>query len=122
MKKRHKNTNFDFLQPTEKEIQNSIISYLNIAGHYVWRQNSGFFKHNYRTKSGIYKTSVIRSGVKGISDIIGIAKDGRMIAIEVKRKGNKPDVHQLAFLDEIRSRGGYAIVAYSLEDVEKAFS
>lgn len=59
-----------------------------------------------------------RAGVKGGSDILGIAKDGKFIAVECKIKGNKPTALQELFLDEIRSRGGYGIVAYDLKDVE----
>lgn len=110
----------DEYQPSETEIVNTCISYLLIAGHYVWRNNSGFFKHDYTTKAGIHKRSVMRAGVKGSSDILGIAKNGRFIAVECKRMGNKPTPQQAMFLDEIKQRGGYAVLAYGIDDLQIA--
>lgn len=110
----------DEYQPTETQIVNACISYLLIAGHYVWRNNSGFFKHDYTTKAGINKRSIVRAGVRGGSDILGVSKDGRFIAVECKRKGNKLTVHQEVFLDEVKKRGGYAVVAYDVADLQVA--
>lgn len=106
----------------EQVIVNQIRDYLNYSGHYVWRQNTGAMTKNYQTKQGLNRRSFIQFGHKGISDILGIHKDnGKFIAIECKVKGNKPTQFQLDFLESIKSRGGIAIVAYSLEDVQKVF-
>lgn len=112
-----KKENLKLFEPTEKDIQNTIIAYLELAGHFVYRNNSGLFKHNYTTKSGYNKTSMIRASVIGASDIIGCSKDGRYIAIEVKKPGKKPTVQQEQFLDEVRRRGGIARVATDINDV-----
>lgn len=106
--------------PKETEVVNSCISYLNIAGHYVWRNNSGFFKHDYTTKAGINKRSVMRAGVKGSSDILGVTKDGKFLAVECKREGGEVTPTQQVFLDEITAHGGIAIVAYSIYDLQIA--
>lgn len=100
------------MNPTEKEIQASILEYLNYQGHFVWRNNSATFFPQIRGK-----TYRVQAGFKGSADIIGIAKDGRFIAIEVKRKGGKPTLEQTQFIQEISSRGGHALVAESLEQV-----
>lgn len=105
----------------EQVIVNQIIQYLNYSGNYVWRQNTGGMTKNYQTKAGINKRSFIQFGHKGVSDILGISKDGKFIAVECKVKGNKPTQFQLDFLESISSRGGIAILAYSLEDVQKVF-
>ena len=95
---------------TEQALVNHIINYLVLKGHYVWRQNTGAMK----TDQGRF----IRFGFKGVSDVLGIEKGtGKFIAIECKIKGNKPTQFQTDFLEAIRKRGGYAILAYSLEDV-----
>jgi len=102
-------------EETEHDIQSTILAYLDIQGHYCWRQNSGMMR--IEGKNGI---RMFRAGFKGISDIIGIHREnGRLIAIEVKKRGGKPSVHQTAFLNEIKRRGGYAKVCYSLEDVQQ---
>jgi len=98
----------------EKETQKAILQYLNLSGHYCYRNNSGMVFSEYKGKKRMWSV-----GMKGSSDIIGIAKDGKFIAVEVKSKGNKPTLYQHVFLEEVRKRGGYAIVAYSLDDVMK---
>ncbi|MDR5799050.1 MULTISPECIES: VRR-NUC domain-containing protein [Caballeronia] len=44
----------------------------------------------------------------GVSDIIGQLKDGRFLAVEVKRPGNTPTDDQWAFLRNVASGGGVA--------------
>ncbi len=94
----------------EQSLVNQVLSYLKLKGHYVWRENvGGMYSQNKR---------FIKFGFKGISDIISIASDGRMIAIECKVGRNKPTQFQKDFLGEIQTRGGYAILSYKLEDVK----
>lgn len=99
------------MKQSEKELQNSILEYLNYKGHFCWRNSSGAFKND---KGGMYWF-----GKKGSSDILGIAKDGKFIAVEVKIKGNKPTLYQNMFIEEINHRGGYGIICYSLEEIQK---
>jgi hypothetical protein len=61
---------------------------------------------------------MIRLAHPGTADITGCSKDGRFIAVECKIKPNKPTELQEAYLEEIRRRGGIAIVAYDISDVE----
>ena len=96
----------------EKDIQKAIIEYLNASGFWVWRNNTGAMV--LEGKNG--KKRFFRAGFPGISDIIGIAPDGRFVAIEVKRKGGKVTQNQQAFLNAVRGMGAYGIVAYSLDD------
>ena len=95
----------------EQVLVNQVLAYLTLKKHYVWRQNTGAMT----TKEGRF----IKFGHKGISDVLGVARDGKMIAIECKIKPNKPTQFQVDFLDEIKRRGGYAVLAYELEDVQK---
>lgn len=59
-----------------------------------------------------------RSGIKGGSDIIGLTKDGTFLAVECKIKPNRATDAQKAFLSEVTNRGGLAIVAYDIDDLE----
>jgi hypothetical protein len=61
---------------------------------------------------------MIRLAHPGTSDITGCSKDGRFLAIECKIKPNKPTELQEVYLAEVRKRGGIALVAYELTDVE----
>lgn len=96
----------------EKYHQNAALQYLNLRGHFCWRNNTGGFKN----PAGHF----FRFGKKGSSDILGCSKDGKSIAIEFKAKGKKPTMEQINFLSNVNKRGGYGILAYSLDDVIKA--
>lgn len=53
----------------------------------------------------------------GVSDIVGLTKEGRFFTIEVKAAKNKLSYPQALFISNIQKSGGIAIVAYSVEDV-----
>lgn len=96
----------------ESEIQKAIMDYLKIKKFVVFKhRNVGIFKQS--TKQYI----PLPAGELGISDIIGCTKDGKFLAIEVKRPGGKPSPNQVDFLQRVRQNGGIAILAYSLDDV-----
>lgn len=97
----------------EKQIQDLIIAGLNYAGCYVFRMNAGMIPIQ-----GRCKTRMVKLGEKGMSDIIGLRKDGKFIAIEVKtplRRG-KVTFFQKQFLDRVKEMGGLAGVATSVEE------
>lgn len=105
---------------SEQELKRLIIGYLNLQGHFVWVNNSGLTRSTYIDKFGRQKERAWRAGVKGGSDILGIEKKtGRFLAIEVKVGKNKTTPQQDLFLKEIESRGGVAIIAYSIQDVQE---
>lgn len=92
----------------EHEIQNECLDVLNLFGIYHWRQNTGAF----RTSSGSY----FRSSMPGISDILGIMPDGRLLAIECKREiGGIVSQDQKAFLEAVSRNHGLAIVRAELK-------
>lgn len=99
----------------EKDIQKLILQYLNLQGHYCYRQNTGAVVNEYKGKKRFF-----RFGTPGASDITGISKAGKRIDIEVKADGNSPTENQINYLGEMSKRGGIAIVAYSLDDVIEA--
>lgn len=98
--------------PKESEIQKAILEYLNMSGHFCWRNNTGSLPMNYKGKSRL-----IRFGKKGSSDILGVSRTGKIIAIEVKRPGEEPTTEQLDFLLAITGHGGIGVVATSVDDV-----
>lgn len=60
---------------------------------------------------------------RGISDLIGVAPDGRFVAVEVKAPGREKRAtpEQVLFIDEIKRRGGFAMIASSVDQVRKEF-
>ena len=105
---------------TETQLVNVCISYLLYKGHYVWRNNSGVTRNVYTNKSGQTRERMWRSGIKGGSDIIGVTKTGKFLAVECKIRPNKLTDIQKNFLSEIYIHGGIAITAYDVSDLENA--
>lgn len=97
----------------EKDIQHTILQYLKLKGYFCWKSNN----------VGIYikaKDRYMKSPMPGLSDIIGLNKQGRFFAIEVKAGYNKPSPDQLKFIDNVKACNGVGLVAYNLDDVIKA--
>jgi hypothetical protein len=96
----------DVYKPKESDIRKDIQRYLDIKGIFNWRQWQGQFS------------------VRGVPDIIGILKNGRILAIEVELpgwEGNSNSKHyreQVEFLKKINNAGGLAFFARSVEEVE----
>lgn len=102
-------------KPQERDILKAILQLLSkhpkVAR--VWRQNSGTFSKQYGNK-----THYIRANTaKGMSDIMGVLKDGRTLCVEVKSPTGIVHAHQHEFLNSIAAAGGVAFVARSLDDV-----
>jgi penicillin-binding protein-related factor A (putative recombinase) len=98
----------------EKQIENSILSYLKLRGLFFYKQETvGIFD----SKKGVYrrKNSIHRK--VGVSDIIGVI-NGRAVFIEVKSAKGKLSPGQVQFLEEAKQNGAITIVARSIEDVE----
>lgn len=64
----------------------------------------------------------VRFGFKGCSDVIGQMKDGRFLAIEVKRPGGKATANQQEFLRKVAANGGVSGVADSIEAAQRIVS
>jgi hypothetical protein len=95
--------------PLEKIVLDQALDYLGKRGHFVWRNSTGMMKISSR---------FVKFGKSGSGDILGVEKGtGRFITIETKRVSEKPSTQQIEFMDEVRLRGGIAILAYSLDDI-----
>lgn len=96
----------------EADVLKAVMGFLKLHPRVGWvrRMNVGATE----TQDGRY----IKFGFTGCSDIIGQMKDGRFLAIEVKREvGGKASEAQLAFIYTIQRHGGVAGVAHSVDDV-----
>lgn len=102
----------------EQQIKNSILAWLKINGIFAWPIDSvGIYDQErkcYRRKHSIHH-------IKGVSDILGIYKR-RALAIEVKSEKGRLSDEQKEFLRRVDEEGGIAIVARSVEDVERQLS
>ncbi|UEX89710.1 VRR-NUC domain-containing protein [Staphylococcus ratti] len=96
---------------TESEIQKQIIEYLNKSECKVWRANAGMVRVGKRT---------LKLLPKGFPDIFGVRlKDGKFIAIEIKKPTGKLSIEQIEFQDWAMKQKIIYGVAYSVDDAKK---
>ena len=91
----------------------ALLEVLKVLRHHnavAWceRQNTGAAKVGKR---------FIRFGWRGCSDLIGMLKDGRLLAVEVKAPSGKLRAEQAEFLSLVRRFGGVAFVARNAANV-----
>lgn len=105
------------LEPTEHQIQDSIIQYLRYKGYYVQRLNSGAI----RTAAG----GLVRMSAVGTPDIMAfrlekewIGPGVNLVFIEVKRPGKKATDLQKMRMRELEEYGARCIVATGIEDLK----
>jgi len=102
-------------EPSESEILRAIMALLKRHPRVAqcWRQNSGTFAERNRDGSMRY---VRANTQRGMSDIMGVLRDGRTLAIEVKSRTGRMRPGQEEFLATIRRAGGVAGVCRSVDD------
>lgn len=81
----------------------------------VWRQNTAVAR--YSTEG---RDRLVRCGVAGMSDIAGILRDGRLLAIECKRRKGKTTAEQNGYLHCVRRMGGVGLVVTEGDDIVSA--
>ena len=96
---------------TETKILKSIIEYLERDNRVAWANRMNVGGAKVRNPGG--PTRWVKFAFKGCSDIIGQMKDGRFLAIEVKKPGGKLTESQCEFLDLVKDANGVSGVAYS---------
>lgn len=97
----------------ESDILRACLRYLHALNWLAWRNNSGAMS----VGQGAARRHVRFNGADGSSDLFAVAPDGRFVAIETKRPGNKPTPTQAHWLAQVAACGGLAIVATSLDDM-----
>lgn len=84
---------------TASEITNEALRLLRTFGYTVWRQSNRGVKFRQHLTT------------PGIPDIIGFTNDGKFVACEVKKKGDRLSAEQNIFLTSLKIVGGVALVA-----------
>jgi hypothetical protein len=110
------------LEPTHGQALSSILTYLRWHPLVAWAEqmNVGIDQTIDTRQDGTKRQRFVRYGFVGCSDIIGQLKDGRLLAVEVKVKRDKPSPEQAAFLEQVNQAAGVALIARSIEDVDAA--
>jgi hypothetical protein len=89
----------------EGDLVRAVLDFLPHVGVWAWRNNSGMLRAEYKGKE-----RVVRYGFRGSSDILGIGPGGVLVCVECKTATGRLSAYQHAFLQEIRERGGIAVV------------
>ncbi len=102
-------------QTRERDVQSAVLTYLKLCQSVAWAQRMNTGQATFETTHG---RRHVRFAFVGCADIIGQLKNGRFLAIEVKRPGGKPTPDQQAFIDMVNRHGGVAFVADCVATVE----
>ena len=98
----------------ETQLVKAAMQFLTLRGWHPIRVNAGLtILGNGRN------TRAIRGAAPGTADIIACSERGSFAAFEAKVKPNKPTEAQLAFLEEVRRRGGIAGVFHDLDELDE---
>jgi len=79
----------------------------------------------YVTSAGSFRVrgGYVTVGFKGLSDILGQMRDGRLIALEIKKPKEKPKPEQFEFLDLVSKNGAVSgwctCVSEAIEIIEQ---
>jgi hypothetical protein len=113
--------------PLEADVQRAIIDYIKVHPNVLmaWRVNSGAAHTESGAPIWFYRLIKCPGEFIRLPDIIGLMKDGRMFAIEVKRPGwkrasNQREIEQENFLQAV-ALNGLAGFATSIEDAASIF-
>jgi hypothetical protein len=114
------------LRDKESDVLRACLQWLTLKGVFHWRQNQGAIplpggKQGYRKFVGM----------KGVSDILGVLPlrvetqgktmiYGVLLAVEVKREGEKLRIEQEEFLRRVEEAGGIGVCVHSVAELERA--
>ncbi len=108
---------------SETTLQRHIQLALSAAGCTVWRNETAQawlgrnVGANRRGEVRLTGARQIRCGLcVGSSDLVGIAPDGRFLAVEVKRPQGRVTAEQRRFVDAVIAAGGIAGIARSVDE------
>lgn len=93
------------------------LQYLALKGYIPIRNNSGMLI----VKEGS-KARAVKMGLAGSADILACSPNGQFVAIECKADNKaKLTKKQVQFLEEVKKKGGMAVVIRSIDDLLNSF-
>ena len=91
-------------------IKTDCLRYLERRGFFVWNNPTGCVR--------IAPDRWLHFGKKGSADILGCLPDGKFLAVEVKSDHGRLSPEQSVFLEQIRGRGGLAVVVKGWQELD----
>lgn len=99
---------------TESDLVRQCLDWLQLHKILAWRSN------NVPVFDTVRKCFRSFTGLKGVSDILGILPGGRLLAVECKIGKNKLTPEQEWFLAEVNRLGGVGLEVRCLASLEQA--
>jgi hypothetical protein len=98
---------------SESDLVRDCLQFLSLRRVFCWRNHTTGI---YDPTRGVFRRF---SGLKGVSDILGIFEDGSgtFVAVECKVPGRVPTQEQYEFLDRIDAAGGFATWVTSVDEL-----
>jgi len=110
------------MSKSESNISKEIMLAMSQLGCILWRNETfkayaGKVTYKNADEVVIQNARFIAGGLcNGSSDLIGLAPDGRFLAIEVKSKSGRTSNEQKTFINAVINKGGIAFVARSANE------
>lgn len=105
-------------EPKESDVLHAIRTALAMHPSVAWAHRFNTAAGKLVRKNG--HSQFMRFGFPGCPDFLGQLRDGRALAVEVKRPSGRATLEQIAFLDCVKANGGVAVVARSVDDLLEA--
>lgn len=100
------------MKPTaERDVVKACLAWLTLRGVLAWRNQT---MGTYDAAAGRYRKF---TGLKGVSDVLMVLPGGRFGAVECKYGKGRLSEDQQRFIDAVNAAGGFAVVAYSLDEL-----
>lgn len=109
----------------ETKLQREILIAISKQGHTAWRNETAQFWtgqviHKQSRMVTLKNAKMIPVGLcVGSSDIIGLTKEGRFFALEVKTLTGKASDEQIKFINHVKKQNGIAGIVRSVDDALK---
>jgi len=106
-------------EPKESEIQSAICEYLQMKGHFFWRQNNAGIQRTGADGRQFWTTN--KYSMRGVADIICFDKTRTGIAtfIEVKRPSGRLSEDQELFKMACEDHGCEYLIVKSIDDLQE---
>lgn len=107
-------------EPKEADVLSAVLKVLAMHPRVAWAHRFNTAAGKLMRKNGA--SQWMKFGFPGCPDVLGQLRDGRALAVEVKRPSGKETPEQVAFLECVRANNGVAVVARSVDDVMQALA
>lgn len=98
-------------KPLESQIQKEVLAFLKWSRLVHWRQNLGGIQQNV-AGNVIFK----KNPLAGFPDIAGLCPNGRLWAMEIKRRGERPTEKQEAWHRDLAASNALVFVIHSVAE------